>query len=133
VKLFEIAKQPIDWNTKSEKQQIAMVRKTTAGIKKIKNPSEAVQLASLKSYGWCNLKYIENPTEAVQLTAVSYSGYAIMYIENPPPNLIKIALTQTNLINSPPKYEEVVNKLFRNNTLLMKKWLRYGEAMRDPE
>jgi hypothetical protein len=56
-----------------------------------------------------------------------------MYIENPPPHLIKIALTQTNLINWPARYEEMVNKLFRNNTLLMKKWLRYGETMRDPE
>ncbi len=78
MKLFEIAKPPVDWNTKSEKQQIAMVKRTKrgVGILKIANPSEAVQMASvLNSAG--SLRFIEQPSEAVQLAAIKNNQFAI--------------------------------------------------------
>jgi hypothetical protein len=33
-------------------------------------------------------------------------------------------------VNAPLFYNDTVKKLFKNNDLLMKKWLRYGETMR---
>jgi hypothetical protein len=30
-------------------------------------------------------------------------------------------------------YDDLVKKLFPDNAILMKKWLRYGEAMRNQE
>ncbi len=48
MKLFEIAKPPVDWNTKSEKQQIAMVRRDPYNISRIANPSEPVQLVAVQ-------------------------------------------------------------------------------------
>jgi hypothetical protein len=124
----------VDWNTKTEKQQIAMVSKAGYyGIGKIKNPSEAVQLAAVSCDGYAIEIIIDNkinPSEAVQLAAVAQHGSAIMHIKDPSPVVIKTALTNPELIRYSITFDEAVKKLFANNSLLMKKWLRYGEAMR---
>jgi hypothetical protein len=108
MKLFEIAGQPVDWNTKSEKQQIAGVRFRVDRILNINNPSEAVQLEVVNQHGY-NINCIRNPTQKVVLAALK--------------NLDFIELQEN--------YEAFVKKYFANNTILMKKWLRYGEAMRE--
>ncbi len=155
MKVSEVIEQPADWNTKSEKDQIAMIRKSKLGddgIRKIVNPSEAVQLASVNHNGF-SIKYIKTPSETVQLAAIECGWNAIMYIKNPcesaqllsiitvpaaiqyikkptPKVIITILKTQV-FINDKGKYNKFVKEHFDNNTILMKKWLRYGEAMRE--
>jgi hypothetical protein len=113
----------------TEEQQIAAVRQNEHAIKFIKNPSEVVQLAAVGNNGYIVL-CIQNPTLAVQLKAVENDGGPIYYIQNPFPSVIKAALTNQRLIDNSRMYDLAVNKLFKDNAILMKKWLRYGEAMR---
>ncbi len=81
MKLFEIAKQPVDWNTKSEKQQIKHVSDNGYFIGAINNPSEAVQIAAVSTNAMA-IQYIEHPTEQVQLLAISdHSCYYIGVID----------------------------------------------------
>ncbi|MCK9369670.1 hypothetical protein M0R04_07160 [Candidatus Dojkabacteria bacterium] len=105
IELFEA----IDWNTKSEKQQIAMlVGGMGYKISSIKNPSEAVQLAAINLNAW-NITYINRPTHTV----------------------IKLALSNLcTYSNNKDGYDMLVTKLFKDNTLLARKWIRYGNTMR---
>jgi len=66
----------------SEAVQIAAVKEYGFDIKYIKNPSEAMQLAAVKEYGFA-IQFIKNPSEAVQMAAVQQTGCAIYYIKNP--------------------------------------------------
>jgi hypothetical protein len=158
VKLNEVAKSKVDWNTKSEGQQIALVKRAWNSIRLIDNPSEAVQLAAVTRDGLALdiivkkgikpseavqiaavsesgiiIQDIRNPSEAVQLAAVNQTGYAIEFIKV---ELITQLVAKTALIDVKyikhhrESYNEMVHKLFANNTVLLKKWLRYGEAMR---
>jgi hypothetical protein len=61
---------------------------------------------------------------------VTNNAWAIQYIEYPSLNSIKLALNHREVIKYPLVYERVVKIVFKNNTLLIKKWLRYGETMR---
>ncbi|MCK9369659.1 hypothetical protein M0R04_07105 [Candidatus Dojkabacteria bacterium] len=130
MKLLEIAKPPVDWNTRSEKEQIAMVKRSFNGIRKIDDPSELVQIESiLKNIS--SLEYIKNPTEHVMQKAAARCGYAVLFIKNPSQKVLLIALKEPGFIGMQTRYEIFVKKYFANNTLLMKKWLRYGEAVRE--
>jgi hypothetical protein len=153
MRLFEIAeKPPVNWDAKSEKQQIALVKRSPQSMQKITNPSEAVQLAAVNANIFA-IEFIKNPSEVVQLAAVTRYGralrfisdqseavksaavnqdmYAFVYVNNPSDEMIKLALTSRYFIDSPSLYEYITKKLFANNTILMKKWLRYGETMRN--
>ncbi|MCK9369671.1 hypothetical protein M0R04_07165 [Candidatus Dojkabacteria bacterium] len=154
MKLFEIAKPKINWNTKSEKQQIAMVKRKGCNIKKISNPSETVKLAAVwndasalqyidnksealqlmavKQWGPA-IVYILNPSEAVQMAAVKCISGSIQYIEHPKDSVIKTALTDPGFIFQSDNYNKEVMRIFKDNTLLMKKWIRYGKVMRNQE
>ncbi len=104
IELFEA----VDWNTKIEKEQIDLVTREGYDVQKITNPSENVQLAAVSSNPWVirNIKHPSNIT-------------------------IKSALTNPDGICQDHTYREAVNYLFKDNTLLMKKWLRCGKAMRE--
>jgi hypothetical protein len=130
MKLCEVVKQSVNWDTKSEKQQLALVRRSGRNIYKISNPSEAVQLAAVKQRPYAII-CIKNPLEAVQLAAVNNHGYVIQYIKNPTQTALLTALKDLRFINNQDHYELFVKKQFANNTILMKKWLRYGEAKRE--
>ncbi len=108
MKLFEISKQQADWNTKYEKQQIAIVSRDGHIIDKIHNPSEAVQIAAVEAW-----------------------PYGIIGIEHPTQTVLLVALKDERFIRTQLGYEDFIKTHFANNTLLMKKWLRYGEAMRE--
>jgi hypothetical protein len=152
--LCEVARPPVDWDTRSEKDQIAMVSRNAYNIHKITTPSEAVQLAAIRKRGDAighiknpsetvqlvavnqdgyAIVYINDPSEAVQLAAVNQNGYNIRFIKSPSSELIKLALQHPKFINDKGNYERVVNYLFSDNSILTKKWLRYGEAMRNKE
>jgi hypothetical protein len=125
----------VDWNEKSEKQQIAMVKSGAFNaIAHIKNPSEAVQLVAVSVNGFA-IRFIIlrgiTPSSAVQHAAVTQTPRAIEYIDNPTPTAIKTALTSINFIYEEEAYSGEVRRLFANNAILMKKWLRYGETMRN--
>ncbi|MCK9369743.1 hypothetical protein M0R04_07545 [Candidatus Dojkabacteria bacterium] len=125
----------------SEAVQVAAVSSSGYTIRWIKKPSEQVQLIAIHSdpdY----LRFIKKPTEAVQLLAVTRSGCAIIElldkgIKKFSDNVIRTALIDLNLIKYSNKwgavkhYDDVVRALFPNNSLLMKKWIRYGQALRD--
>jgi hypothetical protein len=64
------------------------------------------------------------------MAAANQNGHVIQYIKNPNQLVIKTALMNQQFINNQPVYEAYVKNLFENNAMLMKKWLRYGEAMR---
>ncbi len=142
----------VDWNRKSEIQQINMVQRSSKGItcithpstavlsaaihaypwaiEYVKNPSEELQLEAVNIQGWV-IKHIDNPSEAVQLAAIRNDLNSIVYLDKPYPSVIKAVLTNETLINNKSVYENLIVRLFENNALLMKKWLRYGDAMRN--
>ncbi len=158
MKLYEVVKPKVDWNKKSEKQQIAIVRRSGYMIRRIANPSEAVKLAAVSENGHV-IDDIDNPSEAIQLAAVnsasdaliwitkkgivpsdavqsaavSRMGSLIRYIKHPSSQVVKVALTDQRFIGFKESYEREVKRIFSNNALLMKKWLRYGETMRNQE
>ena len=82
---------PNDW---IEAEQIDYVKQNYENTKRIKHPSEAVQLAAVQRDGWA-IQYIENPPEEVQLAAVQQNGAAIYWIINPSLE-VQLAAVQQN-------------------------------------
>jgi hypothetical protein len=156
MKLHEINTPNSDWDNKSEAQQLALVRQSGINIIKIKNPSNNVQLAAIENnvraifyikhpteeaqilaaskYG-DSIKYLYKigiiPSQAVQIAAVTKNPFSIEYIPNPSTSVIKIVLTSEMVLRRPLIYDKLVHQLFKDNALLVKKWLRYGETMRN--
>jgi hypothetical protein len=116
----------------SEDVHLHAVKQNGRFIRFIKNPSEAVQLAAINNTPWATA-FIEQPTIRVQECVIQKSCQYITEIQNPDPSIIKLALTNQRLIDNSYTYDFAVNKLFKDNAILMKKWLRYGEAMRDQQ
>jgi hypothetical protein len=118
----------------NEAEQLDDVSYDGCAIEHIKNPSEVVQLAAVKQTGLAMYHIIKKgivPSEAVQLAAVNQSLWALSFIKSPSQVVIKAALTNPLFIDDQTYYENAVGVLFADNALLMKKWLRYGEAMRN--
>ncbi|MCK9369673.1 hypothetical protein M0R04_07175 [Candidatus Dojkabacteria bacterium] len=65
--------------------------------------------------------------------AITTNPYVILQIKKPTPEVIKIVLTSQNIINMERLYDKFLRKHLGNNALLTKKWLRYGETMRNQE
>ncbi len=133
--LKEITEEPLrykqDHSNKSEKEQIATVNNDGFQIKNIKNPSEAVQIAAVHGNPIV-IRHLPNASEAVQLSAISgQQGWAVQFIKTPTKKVLLIALKDQKFINNEEEYEKFIKKYFANNTILIKKWLRYGQAMRE--
>ena len=148
MKLIDIFENNTDINNMSDEEQLAAVKRDGWAIRFIKNPSIEVQLAAVKQYVYA-IQWIENPSPAVQLAAVKQdgyviqyikdpsievqlaaakkSGYAIKYIENPSHELI----TLPSVIKIKDLYDPMIKKIYPNNNLLIKKWIRYGDTMRE--
>jgi hypothetical protein len=92
--------------------------------------SEPEKLAAVRKTGWL-IQDVENPSEAVQVGAVEDKGWYIRYITHPTPLTIKTALTDLKFIKDSDIYEYEVKRLYVGNELLIKKWLRYGETVRN--
>jgi len=60
----------------------------------MKDPSDAVKLASVKTDGY-SIRGIANPSEEIQLAAVSQNGYAVGEIKNPSPAVQLAAVNKT--------------------------------------
>ena len=64
----------------------------------------------------------------VKLAAVKHMGMNLALIPNPTPEMIKIGLTDEEFImDYPDEYERTVKNIFKNNTIMMNKWLRYAD------
>jgi hypothetical protein len=64
----------------------------------------------------------------VKLAAVKHMGMNLTLIPNPTPEMIKIGLTDEEFImDYPDEYERTVKNIFKSNTIMMNKWLRYAE------
>ncbi|MCK9369638.1 hypothetical protein M0R04_07000 [Candidatus Dojkabacteria bacterium] len=96
--------------------------------KTIRKEKEA--LADVNKWGPA-IQFIDNPSEAVKLAAVTQRGFAVVFIKNPTQLVISTALKEPVFIGMQHRYERFIKEYFADNTLLMKKWLRYGEAMRN--
>jgi hypothetical protein len=63
--------------------------------------------------------------------AVTNDPYVTLHIKDPTPEQIKLVLTTYSVINNRRLYDDFIKKHLGNNALLTKKWIRYGEAMRN--
>lgn len=71
-------------------------------------------------------------SDKAKLAAVKENAMSLALITNPTPEMVKIGLTDEEFINDyPEEYERTVRNIFKNNTILMNKWLRYAENMRN--
>jgi hypothetical protein len=77
-----------------ETTQIGWVKYAPSNIKKIFNPSEAVQLAAVKRDGTA-IRWIHRPTNLVKLEAVKKSPQAILYIKKPSEELQLLAINKS--------------------------------------
>ncbi len=77
----------------------------------------------------------------VVLASVRKNPYVIKYVPKPNPDTLSDprdrpseynmkALRDPQFIANTGAYNEAVKRIFKDNVILMKKWLRYGEAMR---
>ena len=148
MKLIDIFENKTDINDMSDEEQLAAVNRNGDAIRFIKNPSPEVQLAAVKQRGLV-IDYIENPSLEVQLAAVNQNGWAIQYIKNPSPEVELAAvkgygraiqfienpshelITLPSVIKIKDLYDNLIKKLYANNNLLIKKWIRYGDTMRE--
>ena len=126
MKLIDIFENKTDINDMSDEEQLAAVNRNGDAIRFIKNPSPEVQLAAVKQRGLA-IEYIKNPSPEVQLAAVKKSGDAILLINNPSHELI----TLPSVIKIKDLYDSLIKNIYPNNNLLIKKWIRYGDTMRE--
>lgn len=94
--------------------------------------SEEDQIAAVAN-DWTRIRYIKNPTKRVQLAAVENNWNAIYDILWRSDAAVITALKNPECYNNKTAFEVLVGDQFRYNALLMKKWLRYGEAMRNQQ
>ena len=108
-------------------------------------PSEKILQAAVKDSPGA-ISYIldagETPSEEVQLIAAQRYGETIMELDNysikMSKQVLNAGLTEYNFIhvddtNNPHmmSYDDFVKRYFKNNTVLMNKWLRYAKNVRE--
>jgi hypothetical protein len=80
---------------------------------------------------WHNIGDITEPSEKVQLAAVNASPLSISFIGNPTNTVLDIIISdEYMMIEWPNLYEGRVKKRYRDNTVMVNKWLRYAENIR---
>jgi hypothetical protein len=66
-------------------------------------------------------------SDTVKLAAVKHMGMNLTLIPNPTPEMIKIGLSDEEFIKDyPDEYVRTVKHVFKNNTVMANKWLRYA-------
>jgi hypothetical protein len=132
----------------TEDMKIAAIKQQPKAIIFIKKPSDTVKQTYLDMVP-NGISRIKNPTEAQQLAAVSVDGYVILHNinvgkRNPisskvlaaalsEPNFItgKTSYSPNGNIHRQKQYDDFVKHTFANNTVLMNKWLRYAKNVRE--
>jgi hypothetical protein len=100
-------------------------------------PPDEVWLALFKNKpgtGYMISKSLTVPSEEVQLAAVKNYGRSILEIQemvpHPSKEVIGTAFSEPKFMAT-TGYPDVVRKFFKDNTILVNKWLRYRDNMRD--
>jgi hypothetical protein len=91
-------------------------------------PEDVIQTAVRKLPA--NITQVKKPSEELKLLAVSKNGSLIKGFHNPSKELLNAALTEPKFVKSEKDYNKFVKQQFKDNTVLMNKWLRYGDNMR---
>jgi hypothetical protein len=145
----------------SEAVQVAAINKFWSAIDDIENPCEAAQLAAVTRYGYSIENIIDKgiiPSDKVQVAAVKQNSGALQilqhtgikisprlhfievynvpsienYFINPTRENLNIVLTDQKFIMEWKKiYDKFVKHIFANNSVMVNKWLRYSENMRN--
>jgi hypothetical protein len=92
-------------------------------------PENVIELAVSKQPD--NIKHIPNPSEELKLAAVKKRGILIKSCKNPSKELLNTALTEPKFIKNEKHYNKFVKQHFKDNTVLMNKWLRYAKNVRE--
>lgn len=89
------------FNNLSEKNKFFIVKKNfkNNAIKFIENPSESLQIESIKFDPW-SIKFIKDPSDDIKMLAVSINPRTIHNIKNPSINLIKFAISKDSSIEN---------------------------------
>jgi hypothetical protein len=74
-----------------------------------------------------------NPPDELKLAAVQGHGGWIEHIQNPTEEMIKAALIEPNFVGNEIKYDPYIKKLFKGNSIMCNKWLRYAKNVREME
>lgn len=80
-----------------------------------------------------NIMHMSHATEKVQLTAVKEYGGALrnFWADRPSKAVVNAALTEPTFVHDKRSYDALVKDMFADNSILMNKWLRYGDNMRN--
>lgn len=114
-------------NSWSDEDKLQYIKGDGLRISEFTRVTEDMWIEAVKQYGYL-IMYNFNPSEEVQLIAVKDSPHVIKHIRNPSPAVAKLVLTDAFFIKrSTNEYIEFVKKYFKNNTLLMNKWIRYAK------
>jgi hypothetical protein len=119
----------IDWDAQPIEKQLIMVKADPWSIELISDPDEELQLVAVRLDPEA-VQFIENPTISVQRLVIAGNPWNIDYINNPSPAIVIEVLKNPQVFADEFYYSTYVKRYFANNTLLMKKWLRYGDLMR---
>lgn len=98
-------------------------------IKDIEDPDEEVQLFAI-SRATLSIKYIKNPTPTAQMDAVKRTCGMILHIEDPCQEVIDYVLSSQDLIIFKNTWDEIITKIFKDNSIMANKWIRYGDRVR---
>jgi hypothetical protein len=99
-------------------------------IQYIDDPSEEVQLAAV-NHTSSSIQYIKCPTERVQMCVMYRSISNIVCIQSPCKQAMDYLLTNEDLITlNFEGYKAMVLLLFKDNSIMVNKWLRYGNNIR---
>jgi hypothetical protein len=99
---------------------------------KFRNMTEPQMIAAVKEDP-DNIMHMPHATEKVQLTAVKEYGGALrnFWAERPSKAVVNAALTEPTFVHDARSYDALVKDMFADNSIMMHKWIRYGQNMRN--
>jgi hypothetical protein len=116
----------------SEELQFVAVQQNPEILGILDNPSRSVQKFALNRSTGYIIKYIKDPDEELQLLALQHSSGPIVYIQNPTKRVTDQVLRDEDfIITSPHQYKDFVSRIFKDNSILINKWIRYCDNVRD--
>jgi hypothetical protein len=81
-----------------------------------------------------NIMHMSNATPKVLMAAVKEYGGALRNFwmdHDVPKEVINTALTEPTFVHNKRDYDNLVKDMFADNGILMNKWIRYGNNMRN--
>lgn len=97
----------------------------------IANPDRTVIKYALAMNGYA-IKYVRDPDEELQLLAIDMVSAPVMYIKKPTKKVTDQVLRDEDYIStSPNNYKAFVMRIFKGNSILINKWIRYCDNVRD--